>query len=84
MCYLANVATRSCDYGEAKTSKDKSIPGTMDPLHIERPFVESIPQILKGSAKHATINPNVRATENYSIIEDMAQSPCAMSALEVL
>ena len=55
-----NVATWSHDYGEAETSKDKSVPGTMDPLHIERPSVESIPQILKCSAKRTTINPNVR------------------------
>jgi len=30
-----NVATRSRDYGEAETSKDKSIPITTNPLHIE-------------------------------------------------
>ncbi len=56
----------------------------MDPLHIEQPSVESIPQMLKGSTKCVTINPNARATQNYSIVEDLAQSPCAMSALEVL
>ncbi|MCY6524812.1 hypothetical protein, partial [Actinobacillus pleuropneumoniae] len=38
----------------------------------------------KGSAKRATINPNARAAQNYSIVEDLGQSPCAMSALEVL
>lgn len=79
-----NVATRSCDYGEAETSKDKYFPGIADPLHIERPSVKSIPQIPKGSAKRATINPNARAAQNYSIVEDLAQSPCAMFALEVL
>ena len=30
------------------------------------------------------INPNARAAQNYSIVEDLAQIPCAMSALEVL
>ena len=55
-----HVATWSRDYSEAKTSKDKVVPGSTD-LHIERPPVETIPQIPKGSAKHATINPNVRA-----------------------
>lgn len=79
-----NVATQSWDYGEVETSKDKSIPGTTDPLHIERPFVESIPWIPKGSAKCTTINPIARASQNYSIVEDLAQSPCTMSALEVL
>lgn len=79
-----NVAMRACDYGEEETSKDKSIPKTMDPLHIERPSIESIPRILKGSTKRTTINPNARPAQNYLIVEDLAQSPCAMSGLEVL
>ena len=78
-----HVATRSCDYGEAKTSKDKTVPRSTD-LHIERPPVETIPRITKGSAKRATINPNARATQNYSIVEDLAQIPCTISSLEVL
>ena len=78
-----DVATRSRDYGEAETTKDKAVPKSTD-LHIERPSLESIPRILKCSAKCATINPNARVAQNYSIIEDLAQSPCAMSALGVL
>ena len=31
-----------------------------------------------------TYNFNAQATQHYSIIEDLAQAPCAMSALEVL
>ena len=80
----ANVTTRSRDYGEGETSKGKSVPETNNPLHIERPPVETIPRVPKGSAKRTTINPNIRAAQNYSIVEDLAQSPCAMSALEVL
>ena len=38
----------------------------------------------KASTKRTTINPNARAAQNYSVVEDLAQSPCAMSALEVL
>ncbi len=78
-----HVANRSRDYGESETSKDKTVPGSTN-LHIERPPVETIPWILKGSAKRAMINPNARATQNYSIVEDLAQSLCAMSALEIL
>ena len=66
-----HVATRSRDYGEAETSKDKAAPGSTD-LHIERPPVETIPRILKISAKHATINTNAREAQNYSIVEDLA------------
>ena len=68
-----HVATRSHDYGEAETSKDKTAPRSID-LHIERPPVETIPQIPKGSAKRMTINPNARANQNHSIVEDLAQS----------
>ena len=66
-----HVATWSRDYGEAENSKDKTVPGNTD-LHIERPPVETIPRIPKGSAKRMTINPNARATQNYSIVEDLA------------
>ena len=34
-----------------------------------------------SKSKH---NPNAREAQNYSIVEDLAQAPCAMSALEVL
>jgi len=79
-----DVATRARDYGETETSKAKYVPETTDLLYIERPSAESIPQILKCSANHSTINPNARTAHNYSIVEDLAQSPYAMSALEVL
>ena len=55
-----HVSTRSCDYGEAETSEDKTTPGNTD-LHIERPPVETIPRIPKGSTKRVSINPNARA-----------------------
>lgn len=38
----------------------------------------------KGSSKCLTFNANARATQNYYIIEDIAQSPYAMLVLEVL
>jgi hypothetical protein len=31
-----------------------------------------------------THNPNARATQHYSIVEDLTQAPCVMSSLEVL
>jgi hypothetical protein len=39
---------------------------------------------MKGLLKHSTHNPNARAAQNYSIVEDMGKTPCAMSTLEVL
>ena len=43
-----------------------------------------LPRIPKGVLKCSRHNPNARVSQNYSIIEDLHQSPCAMSALEVL
>jgi hypothetical protein len=40
--------------------------------------------IPKGAFKKDSHNLNARAAQNYSIVEDLAQTPCAMSALEVL
>ena len=55
-----------------------------NPLQIERPVSDSILRPPKASIKWATHNPNARATQNYSVVEDLAQAPCAMSVLEVL
>jgi hypothetical protein len=52
------------------------------PLQIEN--LEPPPRILKGVLKRSTHNPNARASQNYSIVEDLGQTPCAMLALEVL
>ena len=45
---------------------------------------EVAPHIPKGVLKHSGHNPNARAAQNYSVVEDLGQTPCAMSALEVL
>jgi hypothetical protein len=79
-----NVATRSHDYSSSQT-----VPGLESPppplethLHIEK--LGPPPRILKGLLKLSTHNPNARASQNYSIVEDLGQNPCAMSALELL
>ena len=45
---------------------------------------EDPPHIPKGVLKCSGDNPNARAAQNYSIVEDLGQTPYAMSALEVL
>ena len=40
--------------------------------------------IPKGEFKKASHNPNARAAQNYSVVEDLSQNPCAMFTLEVL
>ena len=42
------------------------------------------PRIPKGFLKRSGHNPNARATQTYSIVEDLGHTPCVMSALEVL
>ena len=55
-------------------------------MRIENPSdkTEALPRIPKGVLKHLGHNPNARAAHNYSIIEDLGQTPCAMFSLEVL
>ena len=43
-----------------------------------------MPKILKGVFKKTLHNPNARVATNYSIVQDLAQTPCAMLALEML
>ena len=38
----------------------------------------------KGVVQKSFFNPHARASQNYSIVEDLAQAPSAMPALEVL
>jgi hypothetical protein len=54
------------------------------PLQIEKPPFDSILRPPKSTIQKSTFNPNSRAAQNYNIVEDLAQAPCAMSALEVL
>jgi hypothetical protein len=54
------------------------------PLQIEKPTFDSILCTPKSTICKATFNPSSRATQNYNIVEDLVQAPCAMSALEVL
>jgi hypothetical protein len=54
------------------------------PLQIKKPSFDSILHPPKSTIRKSTFNTSSRATQNYNIVEDLAQEPCAMSALEVL
>jgi hypothetical protein len=79
-----DIATRSRDYSSSKssTSQEAPPPPPETNLHVEKP--DPPPHIPKGVLKHSTHNPNARAAQNYSIIEDLGQTPYEMSTLEVL
>ena len=55
-------------------------------MFIENPTdkPEAPPCIPKGVLKRSGHNPNARATHNYSVVEDLGQTPCVISALAVL
>jgi hypothetical protein len=81
----AFIMTRAHGYSKPNTSekgKEAELPSL--PLQIEKTLGEKMTRILKGVFKKASHNPNTRATQNYSVVEDLSQTPCAMSSLEVL
>jgi hypothetical protein len=81
----AFISTRVHDYSRPSTSekgKEADLPSL--PLQIDKMLGETMTHIPKGAFEKASHNPNARATQNYSMVEDLSQTPCAMSALEVL
>jgi hypothetical protein len=79
------VLTRVHDYNNPKsTLKGKESLDPRNSLHIEKPTGDSMSHISKGVYKRSSHNPNARAMMNYSIVDDLAQTPCVMLALEVL
>jgi hypothetical protein len=78
-------STRYQNYDSPKLNeKDKKASEDHAPLHIEKPKKETMSHIHKCVYKWTTHNPNERVTPNYSIVEDLAQTPYAILTLEVL
>jgi hypothetical protein len=81
----AFISTRAHDYSKPSTyEKGKEVELPSLPLQIEKMLGETMTHIPKGAFKKDSHNPNARATQNYSVVEDLSQTPCAMSTLEVL
>jgi hypothetical protein len=81
----ALITTRSHDYSKpsaSKKGKEAELPSL--PLQIKKTLGETMTRIPKGAFKKDSHNPNARAAQNYSVVEDLSQTPCAMFALEVL
>jgi hypothetical protein len=81
----AFISTRAHDYSKPSTSekgKEAELPSL--PLQLEKTLGKTMTCIPKGTFKKASHNPNARAAQNYSVVEDLSQTPCAMSTLEVL
>jgi hypothetical protein len=89
------LTTRAKDYSSSKEKVDDIPPSLVQqppstsppngPLHIERLSLDTVLRPPpKGVVRNLTFNPHARAAQNYSIVEDLAQAPSTMSALEVL
>ena len=76
------LQTRNKNYEKEASEKGNSIGETSNPLTIEKP-AKPMPKIPKGVFKKTLHNPNARAAANYSIVEDLSQTPFVMSFLEV-
>jgi hypothetical protein len=81
----AHIPTREHDYRMSESAqKGKEVINPYVPLQIERMMGETMTRIPKGAFKKPSHNPNARATHNYSVVDDLSQTPYVMSALEVL
>jgi hypothetical protein len=69
----AHLSTKTCDYKTPKSvEKGKDATNPLTPLQIEKAVDETMNHIPKGAFKKASHNQNVRASQNYSIVEDLA------------
>jgi hypothetical protein len=81
----AHITTRAHDYIMPNTAeKGKEVKNLYAPLQIEKMMGKTMTRIPKGAFKKASHNPYARVVQNYYVVEDLSQTPCTMSALEVL
>ena len=84
-----SIATHSKDYvGSRQAAGKEDVDGpppplVSGPLEIEKPSIEPIVRPpSKGVLRKSSYNPNARAAQHYSIVEDLAQAPSVISMLE--
>ena len=89
MADSVDLATGAKNYekqleGEPSNQVDSpSIPQSNGPLTFKKTTFEAPSHPSKGTLR-CTHNLNAQDSQHYNIIKDLAQAPCAMSALEVL
>ena len=83
-----NHQTRRNQYGSTPEAPPIDKPTKADPtdqaLRIPPPPLDGAPRAPRFPLHHINNNPNAWVASNYNIVDDLAQSPAAMSALEVL
>jgi len=83
------VSTRNKDYGNLSSWNNQAIdqpnPSTLTSFEVVPPIVPELTiKSPKGVVHKSTFNPRAQETQKYNIVEDIPQSPSAMSTLEVL
>ena len=85
---MVDLQTRAKSYGapiapavEPSSGQNPLAPNN---FHIKRPVEDLVIQPPKGALQRTTHKTYARAAQHYNIVEDLAQAPSAMSALEVL
>ena len=86
MVKASKVVTRAKDYCLSQPDLGNETSPHESHLQIENPMDKPTapPRIPKGVLKRLGHNPNAQAIQNYLVFEDLSQTPCAMSAFEVL
>ena len=69
-----SIQTRDKNYDapENEPKGKEPLATSTNPLQIERLASDLVLRPPKASIKHATHNPNAKAAQNYSIVEDLA------------
>jgi hypothetical protein len=81
----AHIETREHDYRMSKTDeKGKEVVNQFVHIHIDKTMGEIMTRIPKGEFKKYFHNWNMRDSQNYSVVEDLSQTPCVMLSLEAL
>jgi hypothetical protein len=81
---LLQTQNRQYPAESTSTSPETNPTPAAPPLVIPRPTVEPPLCIPRIPLRRNVHNPQARAAHNYSLVDDLAQSPTAMSVLEVL
>ena len=86
MVKAMNLVTHAKDYSTSQLDLGKETSPPESRLQSENPTnkPEAPPRIPKGVLKLLSHNPNAQAAQNYLVVEDLSQNPCAMSAFKVL
>ena len=75
---------RSHSYDAPLSTLDQSESQLGSSFTIEKPAIDIVPHPPKGDLCGTMHNPNAQDAHNENVIEEIAQAPCSMFAMEVL